>query len=105
MPVMLNDLKYIIFFSAIFAFPSCIIQYRICTRCKITAVKLISAFISLLGGVGCVLLFWYVNSPGVVDQMFYTIVAIISAIIVGGSLIGELIAWGYYILETKFPDM
>lgn len=102
---MLKDLKYVFFFSALFAFPACIIQYRICIRCKIVAVKLIPAFISLIGGIGCILLFWYVNSPGVVDQMFYTIVAIILTIIAGGSLVGELIAWIYYILETKLSDV
>ncbi len=102
---MLNDLKYIVFFAAIFAFPSCIIQYRICARCKITAVKLIPSFISLIGGICCILLFLYVNSPGAVDLMFYTIVAIVLAVTVCGSLTGELIAWVYYILESKFPDL
>lgn len=103
--VMLNDHKYLVLIPSIFAIIICMVQYRICKRCKITIVKLIPAFISLIGGIGCLLLFLYVNSPGVVDQLFYTIVAILLAIIVCSSLVGELIAWVYYILETKFSDM
>ena len=96
---------YIVLLAPVLAIITCMIQYRICTRCKITIVKLISAFISLIGGVGCLLLFLYVNSPGVVDQLFYTVVAILLAIIAGSSLAGELIAWVYYMLETKFSDI
>ena len=101
---MLSDSKYIVYFGLIFAFIICLIQYRICTKCKITAVKLIPTFISLIGGIGSLLLFVYVNFPGVVDQLFYTVVAIILAAAVGASLIGELMAWVYYLLENKFPD-
>ena len=93
---------YIVLLAPVLAIITCMIQYR---RCKITIVKLISAFISLIGGVGCLLLFLYVNSPGVVDQLFYTVVAILLAIIAGSSLAGELIAWVYYMLETKFSDI
>lgn len=100
-------MKYIILIAPIFAIVICMIQYRICTRCRAIAVKLIPAFISLIGGICCLLLFWYVNSPdvGFVDQLFYTIVAVLLAIISGSSLAGELIAWVYYIFETKFSDM